>query len=72
MSQADTHAPAPAPAPVANEPGLVGTGVGNEIPPNNTVYVNNLNEKIKIDGKYEKNKKYSFIFPLYSQTLTTN
>lgn len=47
MSQTETHAPAPE----ANEPGLAGTGIGNEIPPNNTVYVNNLNEKIKIDGK---------------------
>ncbi len=26
-------------------------GQGEEIPPNMTLYINNLNEKIKIDGK---------------------
>lgn len=25
---------------------------GTEVPPNVTIYINNLNEKIKIDGNY--------------------
>lgn len=26
--------------------------VGGETPPNNTIYINNLNEKIKLDGNH--------------------
>ena len=27
---------------------------GNEIPPNMTIYINNLNEKIKLEGTFER------------------
>lgn len=57
MSQAIEEAP----------PGIVSEVPVSDIPPNNTVYLNNLNEKIKIDGFF-----FFFSFLLSLTRASTN
>lgn len=53
--------PTPAPAPTSNPNP---NPSGGEVPPNVTIYINNLNEKIKLEGT-------SYLSRMFPQTLNS-